>query len=39
MNTIVRLEEVSLTAQELTEYGSWKKLGWRSSLLRHRRKE
>jgi arginase len=28
MNTIVRLEEVSLTAQELTEYGSWKKLGW-----------
>jgi arginase len=28
MNTIVRVEEVSLTPQELTEYGSWKKLGW-----------
>jgi arginase len=28
MNTNVRVEEVSLTPQELTEYGSWKKLGW-----------
>jgi len=28
MNTIVRVEEVSLTPPELTEYGSWKKLGW-----------
>jgi arginase len=28
MNTIVRVEEVSLTRQELTEYGAWKKLGW-----------
>jgi len=28
MNTVVRVEEVSLTPQELTEYGSWKKLGW-----------
>jgi len=28
MNTIVRVEEVSLTSPELTEYGAWKKLGW-----------
>jgi arginase len=28
MNTIVRVEEVSLAPQELTEYGAWKKLGW-----------
>lgn len=28
MNTVVRLEEVSLTPPELTEYGAWKKLGW-----------
>jgi arginase len=28
MNTIVRIEEVSLTPQELTEYGAWKRLGW-----------
>src|SRR4029078_7033198 len=28
MNTIVRVEEVRLTPPELTEYGSWKKLGW-----------
>ena len=24
----MRVEEVSLTPQELTEYGAWKKLGW-----------
>src|SRR5262249_42210289 len=28
MNTEVRLEEVTLTPAELTEYGAWKKLGW-----------
>jgi arginase len=28
MNTDVRVEEVRLTTQELTEYGAWKKLGW-----------
>ena len=28
MNTSVRVEEVALTTQERTEYGSWKKLGW-----------
>ena len=28
MNTDARVEEVSLTPQELTEYGAWKKLGW-----------
>ncbi len=28
MNTIVSVEEVSLTPAELTEYGAWKKLGW-----------
>lgn len=28
MNTTVRVEEVSLTTDELTEYGAWKKLGW-----------
>jgi arginase len=28
MNTVVRVEEVALTRQELTEYGAWKKLGW-----------
>lgn len=28
MNTSVRVEEVRLTPQELTEYGAWKKLGW-----------
>lgn len=28
MNTDARVEEVSLTPQELSEYGAWKKLGW-----------
>ncbi|HJZ83290.1 MAG TPA: arginase family protein [Pyrinomonadaceae bacterium] len=28
MNISVRVEEVALTPQELTEYGAWKKLGW-----------
>lgn len=28
LNTVVRVEEVRLTSQELTEYGGWKKLGW-----------
>src|SRR5215471_8599431 len=28
MNTIVRVEEVELTPDELTEYGAWKKLSW-----------
>ena len=28
MNTEVRIDEVKLTAAELTEYGAWKKLGW-----------
>src|SRR5215510_11265243 len=28
MNTTVRVEEVALTADETTEYGNWKKLGW-----------
>src|SRR5262249_33533016 len=28
MNADVRIEEVALTRQELTEYGAWKKLGW-----------
>lgn len=28
MNTDVRVQEVSLTPEELTEYGAWKKLGW-----------
>src|SRR5215510_1713692 len=29
MNTDVRVQEVALTPRELTEYGAWKKLGWR----------
>jgi arginase len=28
LNTVLRVEEVALTPQELTEYGAWKKLGW-----------
>src|SRR5439155_19206016 len=28
MNTVVRVEQVSLTPAELAEYGAWKKLGW-----------
>jgi len=28
MNTVVRVREVALTPDELTEYGAWKKLGW-----------
>jgi arginase len=28
MNTVVRVTEVGLTPSELTEYGTWKKLGW-----------
>ena len=28
MNADVRVEEVALTPEELTEYGAWKKLGW-----------
>ena len=28
MNTDLRIEEVALASQELTEYGAWKKLGW-----------
>jgi arginase len=28
MNADVRVEEVTLTPEELTEYGAWKKLGW-----------
>jgi arginase len=28
MNVEVRVEEITLTPAELTEYGAWKKLGW-----------
>ena len=28
MNADVRVEEVTLTSEELAEYGAWKKLGW-----------